>query len=572
MLLLITVAIFDGGTALYFLPCTAGSSLFLSDGRWILPALSLIVLSVLFVAVVFKRLAHRVRGYLVDKDGKRISLYAENLVGSGRKCDIRLRQVIQPRFGFITAAEDGLIELIPLRGTFSVSGKEHSGTFMPKSGDRIKMAGETFKYEPPKERRHSVRARRGIFCYLLCAAATALILVVSAFYIIPASNGADVWLVLSAFALLLFDIAAYVLVKLFTKRAASTAVSAAFLICTLSITVTAAYNPSGLFMHTVCITAGLAGHILFEHMLSNKKLLAPLRISAMAVGAALLVLNVLNSSSLLGARNWLELGGINFQPSELVKISVILAGAGTLKAAVRRSDVLIFMGYSAFCVLCMALISDFGAAVVFFFAFLVMLWMRRGATDVLLSVAAAGAGCGLLAIIKKDYVSYAIARVLNWGSAWDNVLTSGYQQSRAMMACASGGLFGVGIGKGWLGEVFAAGSDMPFAVLWEEAGLICAGAAMVAVILIVLTAIKSAAYCGSCFNAVSACGTAAVFTAQTILNVAGTLDMLPFTGLTFPFLSTGGTSMIACWLLLAFISSAEGMSAASAVGGEEGEE
>ncbi|MBQ1730397.1 MAG: FtsW/RodA/SpoVE family cell cycle protein, partial [Oscillospiraceae bacterium] len=129
----------------------------------------------------------------------------------------------------------------------------------------------------------------------------------------------------------------------------------------------------------------------------------------------------------------------------------------------------------------------------------------------------------------------------------------GYQQVRTMTACASGGFFGLGAGKGWFKTVFAADTDMVFGVVSEELGLITAFAAVIMVLLLAVCAVKSIDGEKGGFYAIAACGAAAIMLAQLALNVFGALDILPFTGVTFPFVSNGGTSLIASWGLLAFI-------------------
>ncbi len=539
----------------------------LSDGHGVAALLSAAALLPLLLCVVFRRPARTVRGYFTTAEGKRIALFSENVVGSGRGCDIKLKSVNAKHYGFIKISDSGEMLLASDNGPFAVNGRVKEGAFRPKSGDKIRAEKDVFTFEPPKPQKLAGRGVGWLFCFVSLSVVTVMTVYSCAVFI---RNDLPPLEVLAAHGTVFAAIAIYLLFCLFFKRRLQPSVCAALLLSVLSLSVTYAYTPGSVFVQALCVLIGLAGHLAFAFLLRYDKAIPWLRGGAIVLALVLLALNLLSASSLLGARNWLNFGGINFQPSELVKLALVMCGAASVKASVSRGDTLMYMGFSALCVLCMAAISDFGTAMVFFFAFLAMLWMRSGLRDVVLSLLAAIAGCGLIAIVKKDTVAYAVSRVLNWGSAWDNVLSSGYQQTRAMMAAASGGLFGVGLGKGWLGDIFAAGSDMPFAVLWEEAGLLCASAAVFAVALIVSDAVKSAAHCSRSFPAVAACGAASVFVAQLILNVCGTMDMLPFTGVTFPFLSTGGTSMVACWLLLAFVTHASEVSAPDNGGGGMG--
>ena len=120
-------------------------------------------------------------------------------------------------------------------------------------------------------------------------------------------------------------------------------------------------------------------------------------------------------------------------------------------------------------------------------------------------------------------------------------------------AAASGALFGKGAGSGWLHNVFAANTDMVFAMICEELGLIIALCSIAAILVLAFFAVRSASRSRSAFYAIAACATVSMLLVQLSLNVFGSLDILPFTGVTFPFVSRGGTSLLSCWMLMAFI-------------------
>jgi cell division protein FtsW (lipid II flippase) len=125
------------------------------------------------------------------------------------------------------------------------------------------------------------------------------------------------------------------------------------------------------------------------------------------------------------------------------------------------------------------------------------------------------------------------------------------------MCIASGGLLGMGIGQGALKKVFAADSDIAFATISEEWGLIVAVLMVVCIIVLGIFAFRSIRVARSAFYTIGSCTAASILLIQVILNVLGTVDVLPLTGVTFPFLSNGGTSMIGAWGLLAFVKAAD---------------
>ena len=119
------------------------------------------------------------------------------------------------------------------------------------------------------------------------------------------------------------------------------------------------------------------------------------------------------------------------------------------------------------------------------------------------------------------------------------------------------GAFGLGAGKGWLHNVGAADTDLVFALVSEEWGLILAVTLVAAIAVLAVFVVRSAPVGRSCFYTIGACAAVTILVTQAILNVFGTVDILPLTGVTFPFVSNGGSSMLCVWGLLAFVKAAD---------------
>jgi cell division protein FtsW (lipid II flippase) len=283
--------------------------------------------------------------------------------------------------------------------------------------------------------------------------------------------------------------------------------------------------------------------------------------STVVIGAVMLMLvNIVFSDAVLGARNWLTLGGLSLQPSELVKVAYIYAGASTLDRLFRRNNLWMFILFSGFCVITLALIGDFGTALIFFVTFLVMSYLRSGSISTVFLAIAGAAMAAFLAVSIKPYIA---RRFATWGHVWEDVYGAGFQQTRAMSAAASGGFFGKGAGSGWLKDIFAANTDMVFAMICEEQGLVIGFIMVAAVLVLALFAVRSARLGRSAYYSIASCAAMSMLLAQLSLNVFGSLDILPFTGVTFPFVSRGGTSLLCCWMLMAFIKSADNRKDAS---------
>ena len=170
---------------------------------------------------------------------------------------------------------------------------------------------------------------------------------------------------------------------------------------------------------------------------------------------------------------------------------------------------------------------------------------------------------GMLAVSVKPHIA---RRFAVWGHVWEDRFDAGYQQTRAMSAAAAGGLFGKGAGAGWLHQTrmnAASNTDLVFGILSEELGLIIALCSITAVLLLAFFAVRSARNGRSSFYAIGACTATGLMLTQLALNVFGSMDLLPFTGVPFPFVSKGGSSLLCCWMLLAFIKSADNRKDAS---------
>jgi cell division protein FtsW (lipid II flippase) len=169
------------------------------------------------------------------------------------------------------------------------------------------------------------------------------------------------------------------------------------------------------------------------------------------------------------------------------------------------------------------------------------------------TVALACTSLGFAGVVLLKIAPHALRRFANWRHIWENPLTGGFQQTRALMCMASGGILGLGAGNGWMKNLFAADSDMVIATIGEEWGIVMVLILLLSVVSLAVFAMRSASVGRSSFYVIGAVTAAAILVFQTTLNALGTVDILPLTGVTFPFLSNGGSSMICVWGLLSFI-------------------
>ena len=332
----------------------------------------------------------------------------------------------------------------------------------------------------------------------------------------------------------------------------------AFFLSTIGLSVIASSAPSEIMKQIICIVGGIVIYFVISWSMRNLSRAKRVRYLATVAGVLLLLVNLAIGQEINGARNWIAIGPMSFQPSEIVKLCFIFVGASTMDRIVTKRNLISFIAYSVIVCGCLALMKDFGAALIFFVTFLVIAFMRSGSfATVALAVMSVVFAALILILYFEDYSGYIQRRFSVWGNVWSDPYNMGYQQVRAMMCLGSGGLFGLGAGNGWLHHVAAADTDLVFAFVGEEWGLIVALSCVLAIASLAVFVYRSCVVARSSFYTIAACSSVSIMLMQSILNVFGTMDLLPLTGVTLPFVSNGGSSMLCCWGLLAFIKSVD---------------
>ena len=301
---------------------------------------------------------------------------------------------------------------------------------------------------------------------------------------------------------------------------------------------------------------GMALFCFIVKFIENPDIIGKWRHIIMIGAIGLLAVNIVFGKVQYGAANWIKLGPVTVQPSEFVKIAYIFVGASTLDRLMTKQNLIEFIGFSAICVGALAFMGDFGTALIFFLTFLLIAFTRSGDFKTLILALAGAIGAGALVLRFKSYV---LDRFHAWGNVWDPRYMNdlAYQQSRTLTYIASGGLFGVGVGNGCLKYLSASESDLVFGLMSEELGFIISVTLSLTIVMLFIYARSVATRSRSAFYTISSCCAAGMLVVQMSLNIFGSTDILPLTGVTFPFISAGGSSIISCWGLLAFIKAAD---------------
>lgn len=534
--------------------------------RWVFPVLAVTVFLRCVLPLLRNQGYDTVWGYLEVPGSIRMPLrHWENSIGRSRISDVVVNlPFVSRNHAVLTYGKDAWkITDLDSKGGVSVNGQRIEKTGKVEEGDKISLGGADFRLlaaeadtDDQSPNRHwawfsrlgqGITPGRTLVWIILFQILGAFQLYLS----MGAEKSPDV---LFTFLVLIAAECLYYIIVMRCSRKYLELELLAFFLCGLNLLVVAADVPYQLYKQLIAIIMGMVIFTSLQVILRDLQQARKLKYLLAAGAIVLLVLNLVFGEVRFGARNWLNLGFITFQPMELVKVAFVLAGTATLDRLLTTRNITAFIAFAGTCIGALILMRDLGTAVVFFGAFLVIAFMRSGDLRTIAFITSAAALGALAAVTFMPYVA---SRFEAWGHVWQYANSLGYQQTRTMIAAASGGLLGVGGGNGYLVNIPAADTDLVFGLLCEEWGLIIALVAVLMVVFFAIFAVSLMRGCKSSFYAIAASGTAAIFLIQTALNVFGSVDLLPLTGITLPFVSNGGSSMLASWALLAFIKAAD---------------
>jgi cell division protein FtsW (lipid II flippase) len=321
-------------------------------------------------------------------------------------------------------------------------------------------------------------------------------------------------------------------------------------------------------LQAVWTAAGIGAFLATLALVRRARDLERFRYTFAFLGIGLLLLPLLPhlGENINGARLWIHVGSFNFQPGEIAKLalaiffaSILVERADLLSKATRRvgrflvldprylAPVLAVWGLSLVIFLAE---NDLGSSFLFFALFIGLLWVATGRAYYL------GLGAALFAIgsfLALKVIGHAHSRVQSWLDPWAHPSTTGYQIIQGQFAIAAGGLFGQGPGQSNATNIPEASTDLIFAVIAAELGLVGATALLLGYILMVGSGLRIAVRCERQFEKLLATGLSLILGVQTFVIVAGVTRLIPLTGVTLPFVSYGGSSLIANYILLALL-------------------
>ena len=495
-------------------------------------------------------------------------LYWENSIGRSRSCDITLPDATMSRdHAVLMRREEGwfIIDTNSKAGTF-VNGTKLKPTVRARihPGDTIAMGSSALSLRQTsdsdlKKSRLSLsegkRAASPFGTFLLMIFVQVLMAVQCCFAPEdPEQVFTPLPLVLLG-ALLVVDIAFYLFSMKGLGRVSFEVETVALLFSGIGLFLLAGDSMDVAVTQLAAMFLGIIIFCILIWFMGDLERVTKWRLPLAMCAVGLLAVTLLIGTSINGSKNWIFIGPISIQPSELAKIVFIFAGAATLDKLQTTRNLTEFIVLTALCGGCLVLMKDLGSAAVFFVTFLIIAFMRSGSIRTI-ALACSAVVIGLFMFLKVK--PYAAARFLGWRHVWEHINDNyGYQQSRTLTYAASGGFFGTGLGNGYLHNVAAGNSDLVFGMMTEELGLLLALVTATAIVLWVFYVRSDVTRSRSTFYSISACAAAGILLFQSLLNIFGPLDVIPLTGVTLPFISAGGSSMLSVWGMVAFIKASD---------------
>ena len=298
-------------------------------------------------------------------------------------------------------------------------------------------------------------------------------------------------------------------------------------LCGVGVVVLYTVSPERGARQAMFYAMGLAAMLVMSEIVFHVRHFRGLTLLGMALGIGALILPLAFGEWNNGAKNWVSVPLLgSFQPSEIVKLSVVLALAYFFSAHRTVWQMMPALLFAAACLLLLMMQRDLGTALIYYLTTLVLFYVACG--NVPLTILGLGGGAGA-AVLGYQMFAHVKVRVAMWRNPWSDPTDKGYQIIQALLAICSGGLF-----CEQLGQAF--------------------GVLLLAVyVLLILRGVTVVARARRSFEMLLGCGVLTMLGIQTFMIVAGVIKMIPLTGVTMPFLSYGGSSLLSCMAMIGIL-------------------
>ncbi|MDY3292525.1 MAG: FtsW/RodA/SpoVE family cell cycle protein [Parolsenella sp.] len=408
-------------------------------------------------------------------------------------------------------------------------------------------------------------SRRATELLLLIAGAVPVLLLYSMYVM---NTGAQLSLeTLSVpIGLIVAFVAAHIAIRLLAPGADPAILPLVFILSGIGITFVTRLAPEDAMGQVVWLFVSVVAMVATLILIPNLDRLADYKFTLGLTGVALLLMPAIFGTEIYGSKLWIRIGGFSFQPGEIAKILIVLflaaylsenrellsasshkVGPFTLPRLRMLTPMLVMWGM---CLVVVVFERDLGSAVLFFTLFVVMLYVATGRIGyVLVSLALLAIGGAL----SYKFFSHVRVRFQIWLDPFADPSGSGLQIVQSIYSLADGGLVGSGIGKGMPTLIPVVKSDFIFSAVAEEMGLLGGAAVLLLFMLLAVRGLTTAARAKSDMSAFTAVGLTTALSFQAFLIVGGVTKLLPLTGVTLPFMSQGGSSLLSSFIVIGLL-------------------
>lgn len=323
-------------------------------------------------------------------------------------------------------------------------------------------------------------------------------------------------------------------------------------LCALGVLILYDTNPSYAYHQAMYYGVGIVAMVFCSYLIRTVRHWEGLSLLLIPLSLGLLALPLLFGRETNGAKNWIYLGGISLQPSEVVKLSLLIV----ISSCMSRHRFFTWLIFAVACLGLLMLQADLGTALLYYGTTLLLYYASSGNLPVTGLGLLGGAGAAMLGYARFAHVK---RRVAIWLNPWTDVDNAGYQLVQSLMALASGGWFGVGLGLGRPQDIPIYYTDFIFPVICEQFGLLFGVCVLAMYVIIIWRGAAIALEARRSFHALLAMGATIMLGLQTFVIIGGVIKLIPLTGVTMPFVSYGGTSLVSSMCLIGFLQGVSGL-------------
>ncbi|SCZ09282.1 FtsW/RodA/SpoVE family cell cycle protein [Alkaliphilus peptidifermentans] len=265
----------------------------------------------------------------------------------------------------------------------------------------------------------------------------------------------------------------------------------------------------------------------------------------LAAGILLFIITFVFGTTIKGATNWIQIGGHTFQPAEGIKILFVFFIASYFKYPEKLKNTYVFLGFVYLHIMFLVLQRDMGMVMLFYSVFISIYYIYHSDRKLLFYNIGASILIGIFSYFTMTHVQI---RLETWLNPWRDIAGRGYQITQSLFAIASGGFFGTGLGLGRPDYIPEVHTDFIFSAICEELGVFGGIAVILLYFILVYRGFKITLMTRDIFDKIIALSITLIYSYQTFIIIGGVVKLIPLTGITLPFISYGGSSMVSAFV------------------------